>query len=63
MRTPPDYGALYAVDAPHFYAGVIVNGPTIIFAAPILRWAVGRRWSWFQGYARRKGWKIVSTEP
>jgi hypothetical protein len=34
---------LVAVDAPHFYAGIVLDGDTVVAAAPILKWTIGKR--------------------
>ncbi|MFL9499177.1 hypothetical protein ACJMQP_03885 [Rhodopseudomonas palustris] len=48
---------LYAIDAPHFYAGLLVRDGRVIAAAPILRWAIGRKTKALGAYFKRKGWK------
>lgn len=45
--------------APHFVAGVLVEGGRIVGAAPILRWAVHKRLSELAAYCRRKGWEMA----
>lgn len=47
---------LVRVVAPHFVAGMILRDDTIVSAAPILRWTIGKRRVWLSRYFRRKGW-------
>lgn len=54
-------GRLWRIVAPHFVAGLVVDEDRVVEAAPILRWAVGMRWSGHvKPYLRRRGW---SGEP
>lgn len=48
----------YRVSAPHFVAGVVVYNGLIINAAPILKWCIGNRLSYFRGYCDKKKWQI-----
>lgn len=48
---------LVRVVAPHFVAGMVMNGDTCTEAAPILRWAIGKRRGFLSGYFRNKGWE------
>lgn len=51
---------LWAVDAPHFYAGIVSDGTEhIVEAAPILRWTIGKSRSELRAYFARKGWKVT----
>lgn len=50
---------LVAVDAPHFYAGIILEKHVVVEAAPILRWTIGRRRDWLREYFKKKGWKAI----
>jgi len=52
---------IVSVRSSYFCAGVIHNGNLIVEAAPILRWAVGRKYGWFIAYANAKGWIITSV--
>jgi hypothetical protein len=45
------------VVAPHFVAGLIVEGGFCTDAAPILGWCVGKEAPHLSAYFRRKGWK------
>lgn len=53
---------LVIVDAPHFYAMVVIGRKTptstviVLEAAPILRWLLGKPWITVRGYFERKGW-------
>ncbi len=53
---------LVAVDAPHFYAGVVLTDGVVTEAAPILRWAMGKKRGWLSDYFRRKGWKATIVQ-
>lgn len=48
-----------AVDAPHFYAGIVFDGDVVVRAAPILKWAIGKRRDWLNNYFQQKGWKTT----
>jgi hypothetical protein len=47
-------GDLYRVVVPHFVAGVIVREGVVVEAAPILRWAVGKRLLALETWAKNK---------
>jgi hypothetical protein len=47
---------LVSVDAPHFYAGIVLRDDVVIDAAPILRWAMGKRREWLRDYFEKRGW-------
>lgn len=49
----------YQIHAPHFCAGIIVSGDTVLQAAPILHWTVGRSFERTRSYFEQKGWRIV----
>lgn len=49
---------LIQVTAPHFCAGLVTDGERITEAAPILRWALRKRWPDTVLYFRKKGWKL-----
>jgi hypothetical protein len=51
-------GDLYRIVAPHFVAGVIVEGGRIVVAAPILRWSVRMPLERFAAYCKGKRWGI-----
>jgi hypothetical protein len=60
---------LVRVVAPHFVAGLEVERcedgeERCVYAAPILRWAVGKTRIDLQEYFRRSGWKasVVATD-
>ena len=50
---------LVRVVAPHFVAGLVVEGRTVVRAAPILRWMVGEPWDLVRAYIAGKGWKAA----
>lgn len=50
---------LVAVNAPHFYAGIVLTDGIVTEAAPILRWTIGKRREWLSDYFRLKGWKTT----
>lgn len=46
------------VDAPHFYAGLIIDENGYVSeAAPILRWTIGKREEYLIQYFNGKKWK------
>jgi hypothetical protein len=49
---------LAAIDAPHFYAGIVLQDDVVVEAAPIVRYM--RKWSRdrVRDYCKEKGWKI-----
>lgn len=47
------------VNAPHFCAGLHIEGGWCYEAAPILRWAIGKPWREIQRYFSRKGYEVV----
>lgn len=47
------------VDSGYFCAGIDVKEDKIIMAAPILRWSIGKTFTWFEKYAGRKRWKLT----
>ena len=51
---------LIAIDAPHFYAGVVLENDIVIQAAPILKkYMIGKCRDDVIGYCKRKGWKAI----
>ncbi len=53
-------GRIVRVEARHFVAGLIVHEGVCVSAAPILKWAVGRRWAWLEGYLRGRGYSVMA---
>lgn len=55
---------VYQITAPHFCAGVVVAVATkrVIDAAPILRWAIGRKWLDVIRYFHARRYRIVSAD-
>ena len=52
---------LAAIDAPHFYAGVVLWNDRVIEAAPIVKYMRDGKWSRdkVRLYVASKGWKIM----
>lgn len=50
--------ALVWVNAPHFCAGLHLEGGWCCEAAPILRWAIGKPWKQIQRYFANKGYEV-----
>lgn len=48
---------MIAINAPHFYAGLIHESGRVVRAAPIIRYMVGWTGQQVADYCRRKGWK------
>jgi hypothetical protein len=53
---------LVAVDAPHFYAGLILVDDVVTEAAPILHWTIGKHRTFLRSYFMKKGWKTTVLE-
>lgn len=49
---------LAAIDAPHFYAGVVLDDDVVTIAAPIVKYMRGWSRDKVREYCRAKGWKI-----
>jgi hypothetical protein len=66
---------LVVVEAPHYAASLVIgrrhgetppgaSGVTVLEAAPILRWALGKPWIRVVEYFKRKGFEVtVSPDP
>lgn len=50
---------LVAVDAPHFYAGIVFENDIVIEAAPILKWTIGKHRDYLRKYFKSKKWKAT----
>lgn len=50
---------LAAIDAPHFYAGIVLTDDIVTSAAPIVRYMTGWSRSRVRDYLRSKGWKAI----
>jgi hypothetical protein len=50
---------LVRVIAPHFVAGLVVEGETVVEAAPILKWTIGKQRGWLRAYFAEKGWTAL----
>lgn len=50
---------LATVDAPHFYAGIVLRGAVVAEAAPILRYMIGWDARRVKAYCDRKGWTVA----
>ena len=46
----------WRIEAPHFVAGLCVMQGRVVEAAPIVQWAIGRRWHDVRAYMVRRGW-------
>jgi hypothetical protein len=51
---------LYSIDSKYFCAGIIVHTGTIVDAAPILKWCVGKEFDDFRRYCHKKKWSITN---
>ena len=61
-KPAPDEPRVVAViDAPHFYAGIVLRGDVVIEAAPIVDYMAAERWSGdkVRDYCKHKGWHVV----
>lgn len=56
--------SLYQITAPHFCAGVVTatrkEVETVVHAAPVLKWAVGKPFEYLLCYCLRKRWQVTS---
>ncbi len=57
-RPAEDPDVLIAIDAPHFYCGVIVRNGRVIRTAPIVHYLTGWDRDRVQRYAQRRGWRV-----
>ncbi len=53
---------LYRIDAPHYCAGLEVEGNLVVLAAPILDWAIDMSWPVVHGYFERNGYVVIKVE-
>ena len=51
---------LAVIDAPHFYAGIVLWDDKVIEAAPILGYMKKQKWGRdkVRDYCKQKGWKV-----
>lgn len=51
---------LAAIDAPHFYAGIVLWDDRVVEAAPIVGYMKKQKWTRarVRGYCAEKGWRI-----
>jgi hypothetical protein len=51
---------LAAIDAPHFYAGIVLWDDKVVEAAPIVGYMKKQRWTRtrVRDYCKQKGWKV-----
>ncbi len=49
---------LLAIDAPHFYCGVILRDDRVIQTAPIVRYLLGWNAQRLKHYCRGRGWRV-----
>lgn len=52
---------LATIDAPHFYAGIVLQNDKVIEAAPIVGYMKKQRWSRdrVRAYCKDKGWTVT----
>lgn len=58
-RQQPGKQMLAAIDAPHFYAGIVLKSDIVTEAAPILKYMSGWSRDKVRSYCQRKGWKVT----
>lgn len=56
-------GQLVHVEARHFVAGLIVHEGVCVATAPILGWALGKRWQWLEHQLRQRGYAVTLLPP
>lgn len=49
---------LAAIDAPHFFAGIVLRNDRVIEAADIVKYMRGWPRSRVRTYCQRKGWRV-----
>jgi hypothetical protein len=51
---------LAVIDAPHFYAGIVLQNDRVVEAANILKYMRVQKWTRdrVRDYCRQKGWKV-----
>ena len=57
-RPTEEPDVLIAIDAPHFYCGVIMRNGRVIRTAPIVHYLKGWDRDRVQRYAQRRGWRV-----
>lgn len=56
---PPRFSEILAViDAPHFYAGIVLRNDRVIEAANVVRYMKGWARDKVREYCKRKGWSV-----
>jgi hypothetical protein len=50
------------IDAPHFYAAVVLDGERVVRTAPILKYMEGWDYRYVLSYTRRKRWKVIELQ-
>lgn len=52
---------LAAIDAPHFYAGIVLQDGVVVEAAPIVKYMAKKKWTRakVRDYCREQGWTIT----
>lgn len=53
---------LAAIDAPHFYAGIVLEDDVVVRAAPIVKYMRGWTRDKVRAYCQRKGWKVLVVD-
>jgi hypothetical protein len=53
---------MIVIDAPHFYAAVVIRGDCIVRAAPILSYMIGWDPQRVLQYAARKRWRALRVD-
>ena len=57
-----DKATVIAIDAPHFYAAVVIKNGLVIKTAPILKYMYGWSQDKIFNYTQAKGWKTIIVE-
>lgn len=52
---------LAAIDAPHFFAGIVLQNDVVVEAADIVKYMRKGKWTRdkVRDYCKRKGWKVT----
>jgi hypothetical protein len=51
---------LAAIDAPHFYCGIVLFDDRVVEAAPIVKYMAKQKWTRdrVRDYCKAKGWRV-----
>jgi hypothetical protein len=53
---------LLRIVAPHFVCGIVLDGDTVVMAAPIVKYMVRWKVDRVYAYCRKNGWSVTAME-